>query len=575
MHIPTPSNVRGLMVVRSSNTNGDVSSAYENIITETVGLVKGTVSSDDILVSANGIRNMSLYLSNSLDERILESFSMDSILRDVFITKVIPIFKDLDPQFGVSLRNFHIQVAKMSNISDILVYCFNHDHRECMSLGTSSDNADLIDKQCKCIPLARLIHIAQLQYMFEHPELNQDASSGSSSSTLQLNKNDKFYNTFIVEDSNLDLFSKNNLLSIPILDPNSSIKNTGDLCSEYDLKVFNNWDCNYLYREKLEISKMSSATHVISNVWFGNTTDFECLQIQLSNNNDQYTPIDAPPPGKMNNDPPLHCDPNNSIVNFTKDEFADKTAKELDSRLITFPRSNWKIFIHCIEGVRFPMLSELSTLFEAADELNQIYLEFPPSGSVCMSDLNEDDILSIINVCKLCNYKCSPEKTGLFYCSDGYTETALLGLCFIMYAENLSVDEAIIKLHVDYGRPFFIFKSDYTLLQQLQPVMNHFSPLNLDPNFERFELETDTFPIKRILLTPKSSIIGLRSLNMSSMANKDPSTNSKKVQHMPLWKMPIMISRWKPNIQIHQRIVAKRFKDRFLLEFCHIYTWAH
>ncbi|GME82437.1 unnamed protein product [Ambrosiozyma monospora] len=53
MHIPTPSNVRGLMVVRSSNTNGDVSSAYENIITETVGLVKGTVSSDDILVSAN------------------------------------------------------------------------------------------------------------------------------------------------------------------------------------------------------------------------------------------------------------------------------------------------------------------------------------------------------------------------------------------------------------------------------------------------------------------------------------------------------------------------------------------
>ncbi|GME67796.1 unnamed protein product [Ambrosiozyma monospora] len=176
-HIPTPSNVRGLMVVRSSNTNGDVSSAYENIITETVGLVKGTVSSDDILVSANGIRNMSLYLTNSLDERILDSFSMDSILRDVFITKVIPIFKDLDPQSGISLRNFHIQVEKMSNISDILVYCFNHDHRDCMSLGTSSDNADLIDKQCKCIPLARLIHIAQLQYMLQHPELNPDAAN--------------------------------------------------------------------------------------------------------------------------------------------------------------------------------------------------------------------------------------------------------------------------------------------------------------------------------------------------------------------------------------------------------------
>ncbi|ODV88051.1 hypothetical protein CANARDRAFT_182351, partial [[Candida] arabinofermentans NRRL YB-2248] len=332
----------------------------------------------------------------------------------------------------------------------------------------------------------------------------------------------KYYNTFVLDDAIMSRLDSYKLLSIPLLNPESSIKCPGDLCSEYDLEVFNNWDSNYLYREKLEISKMSSATPVIRNVWFGNTTDFECLHIQSNLNSNSNIKDENGSEIKEKyerSEIPLHCDPRNTIVALTKKDLSKKPIRELDSKLITFPKSNWKFFVHCVDGARFPSFVELKNIFMSLSSLDQIYLEFPPSGAVGLGDLSEEDILSIVNVCKLLYYRCTSDFTGLLYCSDGYTETSLLGICFLMYSKNIKLDDALIKLHMDYGRPFFIFKSDYFLLEKLEPILNRFSPLNYEEDDDEDEddneassndswknltFEDNTFLIKSALLSPKS-----------------------------------------------------------------------
>ncbi|VEU23041.1 DEKNAAC104022 [Brettanomyces naardenensis] len=487
-----PTGVRNLMVVRSCNSKGEVSSEYSDIITESTGLIRGTVSADDILMSSQSVQDLDLYLRSILgdtDGKEIHGISLDTLVEDCTLTKLVPVFKDLDPQFGVSLRNFHIQVAKTSNLSDLVVYCFNEDHSQCAEEASKlkPSSFDFSSKCCKCASLARLLYIAQTLYAEEHPEIRTKSQAST-------------YHTFLLEDPSQQRLEQANLLAIPVMNTRTSLKAPEDLFSEYDLNVFNNWDSNYLYRERLEISKMSTATPISTgNVWLGNITDYECLQIRLGNGEKFPAETHYRRPSV-----PLYCNPSNTVVTLTKRDLELTTSgsplKELDSRLITLPKTCWKLFVHCFEGSVFPSLADLKGLF-TKDPVEQIHLEFPPSGSLTLADMSENDILAVVNVCKLCYFRCSDKFPALFYCSDGYTETSLLAICFVMYAEGISLDEALIKLHTRYGRPFFIFKTDYVLLAKLECVLHAYSPITNEST--SFTMEKDTSKIKSILLAPR------------------------------------------------------------------------
>ena len=43
-------------------------------------------------------------------------------MTDCIKLNVLPIFLNLDPERGISLRNFQIQVAKLSSCSDFIIY---------------------------------------------------------------------------------------------------------------------------------------------------------------------------------------------------------------------------------------------------------------------------------------------------------------------------------------------------------------------------------------------------------------------------------------------------------------------
>ncbi|GMF00405.1 unnamed protein product [[Candida] boidinii] len=160
---------------------------------------------------------------------------------------------------------------------------------------------------------------------------------------------------------------------------------------------------------------MSSATHVSHNIWFGNITDCECLQIQSNNYNKEQNSEDlntASTETKVNVNTTAnientnkdgeriipYCDPKNTIVTLTKADFENQSSKVLDAKLITFPKSNWKFFVHCVEGARFPSLELLSDIFKNMDKPEQIFIEFPPSGSVSIAGCSDDYLLSIVNL---------------------------------------------------------------------------------------------------------------------------------------------------------------------------------
>ena len=501
--------VRFLIPIRSCNSNGEASSEFTNIITESCGFIRGSIIPEDILIPYSSIINLEGYLQKNLPRIVFEQYHIETIITDCIITHLIPVFRDVDPVVGINLRNFHIQVSKISHVSDFIVYCFNkEDHKFNMDI---EDKDFFINNKCKCVSLSRLLHIAQLAYQYQHKEILKPY-------TNKKLLNDKKYNTFILRENDINKLDESNVICIPILSENSSNKIQNELCSNYDINVFNNWDSNYLYRERLEISKMSTATPIKGSIWIGNITDYECLQIQLNNQNIRDIISDEEVGNMLNNQQkcPIYCNEDNTIVRLRKNDFRECNgdSNKLDELLITKPKKIWRMYIKCIEESRIPTLKQLKIIYENYLECDYINIEFPPSGSLTMADMSDDEILSIINICKFCYYICDDNFPCLIYCSDGYTESSLLILCYLMYSEKISLDESILKLHKDYGRPFFIFKTDYLLLQKLEIIMNKFSPLNKNDDDEietreSFKFEEDKRMLRSLLLLmPKGKNIG-------------------------------------------------------------------
>ncbi|KAL8283972.1 hypothetical protein RQP46_005085 [Phenoliferia psychrophenolica] len=56
----------------------------------------------------------------------------------------------------------------------------------------------------------------------------------------------------------------------------------------------------------------------------------------------------------------------------------------------------------------------------------------------------------------------------LIHCADGYTETSLLGLTYVMLSRRCTLPEAYLFLQEDCGRSFFVYPHDVPLLQKIE-----------------------------------------------------------------------------------------------------------
>lgn len=476
--ISKPKDARSIMCVNS----GAAASSEQKILRNSVGASEILRQIEylryEVILQVKNLVLKAFPQAEDDDEHIATLTEM--IANDCFATGYVPVFLDLDPNRGVSLRNFHIQVAKLAHCADFVVYCFCKSH--------------LLN--CKCLSLARLLRVAQL------------CDKSLSRETFNI-----FMLTWANVQQSQDIFTSNEDACAP--SGSEALKKTQLLLSTMrGLKtdIFSVWDSGLQVKEKIETTRMSSATQLHMNVWLGNIWDYQIMmhhwRLQAGDTDEDYetqiTPLDNPRH--------LYYDPAHSCL--VKDNLPGDA--ELIS-LLTMPRAHWKLFVHCHNDASFPSPTVLSDLLfkytitsHKAEDVDEIHhLEFPSAGSIGFGDCKQESLMSIVNTCKLLYLYSSsvgPDSlASLIYCSDGYTELSFLSLCYIMYAENVSLEDAMLKLHLDYGRPFYIFNSDVSVLQKLEVLLRRFSPLVLtDIKWAAYET-TSSRTINEILLGKRSN----------------------------------------------------------------------
>lgn len=156
---------------------------------------------------------------------------------------------------------------------------------------------------------------------------------------------------------------------------------------------------------------------------------------------------------------------------------------------------HWDIMIEASDAAHIPSSSSLRAISEALEHTNETQmLEFPSSGSVFPAPYETDGILE---TCRWIHSLASEDSYGaiktdaegdtqmtspsagrkiLIHCTDGYTETSLLGLAYVMYAQGLPVHDAWLYLHGEKKRNFFAYAGDLSLLRTIQQRLLRASP---------------------------------------------------------------------------------------------------
>jgi dual specificity MAP kinase phosphatase len=211
---------------------------------------------------------------------------------------------------------------------------------------------------------------------------------------------------------------------------------------------------DFFYQERLEMCTMTKASEIDHNVWMGPTPDPTI-------------------------DPAL----------LGSDEKFD-------------------ILIECSDIGRFNPAA-LKAIIEGKVPEQTVYHEFPSSGSIMPPTWSHQEADGILETCKwLYNLShgilpansssnndaegdspmpfSAPEPTKikerkiLIHCTDGYTESTLLGLAYYTYATGLSVPSAWLDLHVSKRRNFFAYPSDVALLASIAPRLLSESPVHAE-----------------------------------------------------------------------------------------------
>lgn len=265
------------------------------------------------------------------------------------------------------------------------------------------------------------------------------------------------------------------------------------LASSFDVASFNNWDRDLFYRERLEISKMSSASCADeeSAVWCGNATDYEIYKVTGGCAQDV--------PQSLNPSYRSYFSTGNTIVKLPCLDYHSEDPSINDKLLFNVPNPDkpWRLFIHCSENGEFPTSTKIKQLIEqvqASSNISHTLLSFPSSGSIGLGNLNLESIKSILNVCYLIYVVAkNTDNSTLLYCSDGYTETSFLLVAHLIFMWDVPLEEVLLRLHKERQRPFFLFPVDLQVLGHLQILLRELSPLRKVPTSSFLDVDPDLF----------------------------------------------------------------------------------
>lgn len=508
-------------------------------------ILRNTVTPSEILlpidISRVEVRELIrlLVLKIFLEEEISDEL-VDLFVADCLKVNHLPTFLNLDPDNGVSLRNFHIQVAKLAGFADLVVYESQHVVNEpnddavsdsqqlshsSPSLTAQTDSG--IKVSSSAASLCRILWLAQQNEAY-----------------IQYQKSP--YNVFVLEETTDVLLKKYD--SLFTVKPCNTTLPPGLLSNKHahpseiiqDPRVmdcFGIWDGDYQMKEGLERTRMSCASRVFKNVWVGNVWDSKLIEQMndLEQPDAKKSTIDSTESIPKDVDSYYH--PKHSLIS------PDHIHHNHNLVALTKTPANFRLLIHCHENASFPDLSTLSSLlFQATissrlspDDEPPITIDFPPSGSVGLGNCKVDNFMSIVNLCKLLYlFSSSTSKLqlvllSLVYCSDGFTELSLIVLCYLIYATAIPLDQAMLKLHLEFGRPFYIFNSDVQILRKLEPLLIKLSPVTLGDKIIWSDMELLTNQqVSELLLNGTTGKPIRNSLRLGYIGNDDDSEDDSE-----------------------------------------------
>ncbi|EDP51906.1 tyrosine/serine/threonine protein phosphatase pps1 [Aspergillus fumigatus] len=201
-----------------------------------------------------------------------------------------------------------------------------------------------------------------------------------------------------------------------------------------------------IHWERLEMCEMTKASEISKNVWQGPTPDYI-----------------------------LQCGSGDSVH-----------VEDFDLLIETSDLAS-------IPGPRY--LAKLNRQLD--DDDGPLRLEFPSSGSLVVPSAETREIDDLVSTVRWIYYLANPDEPEsptdvggdiamtplqrkprriLIHCPDGYTESSLLVIAYLMFAEGIPAHEAWLRLHCDRKRNFFAYPSDVTFLSTIQTRLLHESP---------------------------------------------------------------------------------------------------
>jgi dual specificity MAP kinase phosphatase len=390
---------------------------------------------------------------------LVSSLNPDDVLSpdDVFVEPALPS--------SVNLRNFKLQAAKYASISDIVIYS---------EQGVTPE----------ALQLAQRVRHAQKRIFAQRGGMACDAVE---------------YNVYVIADP-FEAFERDPALShLVAVDSSGFARNRVD----------------FFEREREEMARLTHASPIADGVWLGNDADVprhpepdargrakngtgglaasldsitELGEMEDGNQlafsicveaHDQATMVDEETLQGCDRlladfeaeceEPPEPQSPTSSESSFydESDSTDDKQALEFGRPRQSRQRADRRRSVRDaakakVQHVLRPHVGDLLHL--ECLSTSQVFKESPAQLDAFVN--------SLVSLVRFLARQASPgpgrlQKRVLIYAQDGYTDSSVLAVSYIMYVRQCSLSDAYLFLQNDCGRSFFVYQKDLDLLERV------------------------------------------------------------------------------------------------------------
>ncbi|KEP54633.1 dual specificity protein phosphatase PPS1 [Rhizoctonia solani 123E] len=341
---------------------------------------------------------------------------------------------------GISLRNFGIQVPTYAAISDIVVYSPRGATRAATELARRIKLA--VERKAE----ERWVRMRSANKITNEEEgPGTEGEIGYGTGLLA-------YNVFVVTDS-FDVFERQYPHLVAV---NTKARDVNRI--------------DFFAREKEEMRELTKASEIADGLWLGNTQDVPMPPMYAHDPNAWPTPYPDPFDSTGNPDGYdicIECHEQAGFCTPAQLHQAEQHLVNLDAcweervRGITGTGDNGAFGVFGASPSSTPIPPR-----PAPNPSSVIHMSFPASPPSTQATLAQ--LLPFIAFLQRVVHAHPRPAKVLIHSGDGYTESSVLALCYIMLERQISLPEAYLELQCTRNRSFFVYPSDVGALRRVE-----------------------------------------------------------------------------------------------------------